>query len=440
MVFVPTTSRLHTKTLVELSWPWLIWIIVAIFSLVGVFLVCLVVHHIVDKVQAAVAARAVPQEETKPILPTHDYSYAQIPAVVSLHSLQSPEIPAWSLQGSYESSADPIFGPSGAKDVTIRLEDTVEEDTDFQHFRLLQSPRISLASRSPNTLSQILDVCTTSDDGNTDATHTPSFKLFSQFSSIEEISVSSTQSAGASPPSPFQEEANPDVLIFGALSTIDAAAADAATTPSRSSILGHTLVPTSDLPASEEKDVFYNPKPSTEAVRAYTARARGPDVTRSPAQITLMNELGLDYIDARIATVTGHYPSAASSQSTYSTMQLLSPRFAQQSSYRRPLSVPLIGFLSTSTRTSRQIELEHSSRRGRPKIVPMPPRRFSQTTTSLLRQRSLSLCRPQTTDTLSTERRSPALMKEHVDNTSEVVWDNGSPLRIPLGPTTWQLP
>ena len=113
-------------------------------------------------------------------------------------------------------------------------------------------------------------------------------------------------------------------------------------------------------------------------VSGSVARCSGPDVVRTTDQILLMDEYSLDYIDARIASVTGYIPSHLL-QPLRSTMQpLVSAARSHLERPGHPLSFPQIHHVAPTRKIGWAAARYWLARKGIP--APIPPRmsgRFS---------------------------------------------------------------
>ncbi|KAI0084450.1 hypothetical protein BDY19DRAFT_909796 [Irpex rosettiformis] len=392
MVSAPTPAQIHTKALSKLSWPWLIWVIIALLSFTGMFLVCVAIRpRIIRRARTAVAVRETWQEEAKLILPTHTDSYSPIPFVESPPvdesietKISHPAILVSSLQGPRHSSTDRILIQQVQSDGIVDTKDITKAE--IRGFGLLHPPETSLASRSPDALARILDYHIPSQE-------TPPLSPVSLLSSVVDSPLPGTP--GSSLPSLLttnnrdKEEVNPvekdvcsDDASFEIFDVTDLANVADTGCSRRKPARGPPSVPALKPPESTHcenniNDVLVD---DAKAAKRHSLRERDPDVTRTPEQVVLMTMFGLDYIDARIATITGHSPSPVTPlRSSFHSMYAFSPSLDQKSSSRRPLSLPILYATPTTTRKYQQENVRYLS--GGVKLSTAstpPPRRLSQ--------------------------------------------------------------
>ncbi|KAI0825839.1 hypothetical protein BC629DRAFT_1586704 [Irpex lacteus] len=371
MAPVTTIARLHTKTLSRMSWSWVIWLVIACLSLIATAFLCVATRWIIAKRQAVRGGR--PMENTLnplSILVTH--TQMTTPPLVTRTEpvdtkLDKSALPLLDLKPSQSvhiSLRQVRSIPTG----TIRIIPSTQ-DEDMTSYSLLQPPLIALTSRQPGALADILGYPTPYDEESVSVEHTPILSSVSEASSMEESLLGT--------PLPDTGLLLPQVLGSEDMEE------DCPMTIKKvyTEVGGLNIGLESQATVTISRPSSWNPELE---VIEHAASKSGPNIVRTPEQVSLMHYYGLDYIDARIAIITGHTPSHRSLYIQSHAVEASSASGRINGRPRRPVSLPITA----------SVQMGPTMKAKRKTARFTPPRMASQFDASFLRRTTISSTLP----------------------------------------------
>lgn len=240
------------------------------------------------------------------------------------------------------------------------------QDEDMTSYSLLQPPSIALTSRQPGALAGILGYRTPYDEESVSVEHTPNLSSVSEASSMEESLLGT--------PLPDTGPLLPQVLGSEHMEE------DCPMTIKKvyTEVGGLNIGLESQAAGTISRRSSWNPERVLEVIE-HAASKSGPNIVRTPEQVSLMHYYGLDYIDARIAVITGHTPSHRSLYIQSHAVETSSASSRTNGRPRRPVSLPITG----------AVQMGPTMKAKRKTARFTPPRMASQFDASFLRRTTI---------------------------------------------------